>query len=45
MLRVLVADGRPERLHQVREAVASLGHEVVTLKGELEEAGASVEVK
>jgi AmiR/NasT family two-component response regulator len=38
-LRVLVADGRPERLQQVTQAVASLGHEVVTLKGELEDVG------
>ena len=36
-LRVLVADGRPERLRQVSDAVASLGHEVITLEGELEE--------
>ena len=35
-LRVLVADGRPERLRQVSHAVASLGHEVITLEGELE---------
>jgi AmiR/NasT family two-component response regulator len=38
-LRVLVADGRPERLHQVSYAVASLGHEVLTLEGDLDELG------
>lgn len=38
-LRVLVADGRPERLQQVSLAIASLGHEVISLHGELEEIG------
>jgi AmiR/NasT family two-component response regulator len=40
-LRVLVADGRPERLHEVSRAVASLGHEVLTLQGELAELGST----
>jgi AmiR/NasT family two-component response regulator len=36
ILRVLVADGRPERLQQVSRAVTALGHEVVMLEGELD---------
>jgi len=38
-LRVLVADGRPERLEQVTRTVASLGHEVITRQSELREIG------
>ena len=38
-LRVLVADGRPERLEQVTRTVASLGHEVITRQSELHEIG------
>ena len=38
-LRVLVADGRPERLEQVSLAVASLGHEVITLEDGLDAIG------
>jgi AmiR/NasT family two-component response regulator len=38
-LRVLVADGRPERLEQVSRAVTSLGHEVITLGGGLDAIG------
>jgi AmiR/NasT family two-component response regulator len=38
-LRVLVADGRPERLEQVSRAMTSLGHEVITLGGGLDAIG------
>ena len=38
-LRVLVADGRPERLEQVTRTVASLGHEVITRQSELRDIG------
>jgi AmiR/NasT family two-component response regulator len=38
-LRVLVADGRPDRLEQVTRTVASLGHEVITRQSELGEIG------
>jgi AmiR/NasT family two-component response regulator len=38
-LRVLVADGRPERLAQVTHTVASLGHEVITRQSDLKDIG------
>jgi response regulator NasT len=38
-LRVLVADGRPERLEEVGRTVASLGHEVISRRGDLTEIG------
>jgi len=38
-LRVLVANGRPERFEQVTRTVASLGHEVITRQGELRDIG------
>jgi AmiR/NasT family two-component response regulator len=38
-LRVLVADGRPERLEQVTHTVASLGHEVITRSSGLHAVG------
>lgn len=38
-LRVLVADGRAERLDEVGRTVASLGHEVISRRGDLEEIG------
>jgi AmiR/NasT family two-component response regulator len=38
-LRVLVADGRPERLAQVTRTIASLGHEVITRQSDLRDIG------
>lgn len=38
-LRVLVADGRAERLEEVGRTVASLGHEVISRRSDLEEIG------
>jgi AmiR/NasT family two-component response regulator len=38
-LRVLVADGRPERLEEVGRTVAALGHEVLTHRADLAEVG------
>jgi len=34
-LRVLVADGRPARLREIAQAVASLGHEAIPREGDL----------
>jgi Response regulator with putative antiterminator output domain len=44
-LRVLVADGRPERLEQVTRTVASLGHEVITRQSDLRDIGAATSVE
>jgi response regulator NasT len=44
-LRVLVADGRPERLAQITQTVASLGHEVITRQSELKDIGAATTVE
>jgi AmiR/NasT family two-component response regulator len=44
-LRVLVADGRPERLDQVTRTVASLGHEVITRTEGLEEVGRTTAIE
>ncbi len=44
-LRVLVADGRPERLEQVTRTVASLGHEVITRQSELRDIGPATSVE
>jgi AmiR/NasT family two-component response regulator len=38
-LRVLVVDGRPERLREVGEVVASLGHEVLVRQSDLSQIG------
>jgi response regulator NasT len=44
-LRVLVADGRPERLREVSDAVTSLGHDVITFQGGLDEVGSTTDAE